>query len=86
MMAKETIVEQFKGKVVRHFKGDLYLIIDVAQHTETNEPMVIYRALYEDCKLYARPYQMFIEEVDKNKPNPTGQKYRFEIQNIKSVK
>lgn len=41
--------------------------------------MVAYRALYEDCRLWCRPYDMFLEEVNKN-----GQKYRFELQYIES--
>lgn len=75
-----------KGRIVRHFKGDLYLVLDFAQNTETGEIMVIYKALYENCKVYARPYNMFNEEVPKEKENPTGQKYRFELYEIKSVK
>lgn len=68
---------KIKG-IYRHFKGDLYLIEDIAYHSETMEKMVVYRALYGDNKLYVRPYDMFIEEVNKQ-----GQKYRFELQNIK---
>lgn len=71
-------IEQFKGKTVRHFKGNMYLIEDVAMHSETNEWMVVYRALYGECGCYVRPFEMFFEEVPKEKNNPTGQKYRFE--------
>ena len=71
---------KIKG-IYRHFKGDYYLVEDIAYHSETMEKMVIYRALYEDTKLYVRPYDMFLEEVNRN-----GKKYRFEEQNIKSVK
>ena len=75
-----------KGKMFRHFKGDLYLLIDIAEHTETREKMVIYKALYGTCGIYARPINMFLSEVDKVKyPNAT-QKYRFEEVLIKSVK
>ena len=75
-----------KGKMFRHFKGDLYLLIDIAEHTETREKMVIYKALYGTCGIYARPINMFLSEVDKIKyPNVT-QKYRFEPVIIKSVK
>lgn len=42
--------------------------------------MVAYRALYRDNKLWARPYDMFLDEINKN-----GQKYRFELQKIKNV-
>jgi len=77
---------KFKGQVVRHFKGDKYLVINFARHTETGELMVIYKALYGECELYARPYKMFNEKVPKGKCNPTKQKYRFELCNIESVK
>jgi hypothetical protein len=67
--------------IYRHFKGDYYLVEDIAYHSETMEKMVVYRALYDDTKLYVRPYDMFLEEVNRN-----GKKYRFEEQDIKSVK
>jgi len=76
----------FLGKVVRHFKGDLYLVLEFAEHTETGKMMVVYRALYGDCNAYVRPYEMFNEEVPEGKENPTGQKYRFELYEVKSVK
>ena len=72
--------------VYRHFKGDLYLVEAIAEHTETGEKMVIYRALYDDFKLYARPYNMFISEVDHEKYPDVKEKYRFEEANIQSVK
>jgi len=72
--------------VYRHFKGDLYLVEAVAENTETGENMVIYRALYEDFKLYARPYDMFMSEVDHEKYPEVKQKYRFEEAIIKSLK
>lgn len=77
-------IKELKGKVFRHFKGDLYLVEDFVLHSETGEEMVLYRALYGDYGLFVRPYYMFIEEVPEGKINPTGQKYRFEEFQVKS--
>jgi hypothetical protein len=76
---------KIKG-IYRHFKGDFYLVEDIAIHSETNEKLVIYRKLYDDCDLYVRPFEMFIEKVDKVKYPEVDQEYRFEFQEIRSKK
>jgi hypothetical protein len=71
--------------IYKHFKGDFYIIEDIAFDSETKEKLVVYRALYGDNKLWCRPYDMFFSEVDREKYPNVQQKYRFELQNIKSL-
>ena len=48
----------------RHYKGGEYEVIGVARHSETLEPLVVYRPLYNETGLWARPYAMFFEHVE----------------------
>lgn len=83
------------GVIVRHFKGNLYEITDIVRHTETDEPMVVYRALYDTeanpyypwgRQTFTRPLAMFSEEVDRQKYPYAGQQYRMEIVRFKDVR
>jgi hypothetical protein len=56
---------ELKAGVYRRFKGNLYELIGIAKHSETLEPMVVYRALYGEGGLWVRPAHMWSEQVDR---------------------
>ena len=69
---------EVKPGVYRHFKGKCYEVICIAEHTETGEKLVIYKAMYGEQKLWVRHYDMLVSEVDREKYPDAGQRYRFE--------
>jgi len=70
------------GKTYKHFKGNFYKILDIVNDANSNEneqkKIVIYEALYEDHLKWAREYDEFASEVDREKHPNSTQKYRFE--------
>lgn len=77
--------------IYRHYKGDYYIVEDVATHSETGEELVIYRGLYNGEKFgqhhpCARPKEMFLSRIEPEKcAKDCAQTYRFELQDIKSI-
>ena len=66
---------ELKPGKYRHFKGMEYELIGIASHSETLEPMVVYRALYGEGRLWVRPAQMWEEAVDK--PGYHGPRFQY---------
>ena len=78
------------GDVVQHFKRELlppertgspeylYVVLAIAIHENTGEPLVVYKALYGDGVIYARPVEEFVSKVNVEKYPTVHQVYRFE--------
>lgn len=79
-------MELKKNHIYKHFKGNYYLLEDIATHSETGEQYVVYRALYDDYKCYIKPLEMFVSKTDKKKYPDVKQEYRFELQDMKKQK
>ena len=77
MTSKMRVIKQ--DEIYKHFKGEYYKVTTVATHTETKELMVIYAKLNNPCMIYARPLDMFVSEVDKEKHPNVEQEYRFQL-------
>ena len=58
--------EKIRPGVYRHFKGNLYRVLGVARHSETEEEMVVYQALYGERGLWVRPAAMWLETVERD--------------------
>lgn len=64
-MKFEDAVHAIPTGCYRHYKGNMYEVIGIARHSETKEPMVVYRALYGDGGLWVRPADMWNETVER---------------------
>ncbi len=73
------------NRIYKHFKGNYYLVIAIATHSETKEKYVVYQRLYDDMSLWIRPLTMFASEVGHEKYPNVEQEYRLELQEIYSV-
>ena len=54
------------GKKYKHFKGNEYLVLHLAKHSETLEDLVVYQPQYEEMGIWVRPLSMFLEQVEVN--------------------
>ena len=55
---------ELKKGLYRHYKGNMYEVMMTAQHSETEEWMVVYKAHYGEKGMWVRPYEMFIEKLE----------------------
>lgn len=81
-MCGQYIAKQYKktmiGKSYKHFKGEIYVVVGVVVHSETDEVMVIYLSGSKPDFVWARPLAMFLSKVDREKYPDVKQEYRFE--------
>lgn len=69
----------YPNRIYRHFKGKYYLVAGVAVDADSGKLLVVYRALYGDCRMFVRPLEEFLSPVDKKKYPKAIQEYRFEL-------
>ena len=69
--------KEIKKGIYKHFKGNEYQVEEIAADSETQEPVVVYRALYGEHKLWVRPAKMFLEEVNKPEIPYKGPRFTY---------
>lgn len=74
----EELRDSMVGRIYKHFKGRIYIVNDIAVHTESDEIMVIYKCFADPIVTYCRPLSMFTSDVDRKKYPNVKQKKRFE--------
>ena len=67
-----------KKGIYRHFKGNLYQLLEIAKHSETMEEFVVYKALYGEQGIWIRPLKMFEETIERDGIQPK----RFECHHV----
>ena len=68
-----------EGQIYKHFKGSLYRIVTIAVHTETSDKLVVYQSIEKPERVFARPLDMFMSEVDRLRYPLVKAKYRFTL-------
>lgn len=62
----DTYISEIVPGIYRHFKGKQYRVVGIATHSETGQPMVVYRALYGEQGLWVRPASMWTEQIERD--------------------
>lgn len=75
----EKLRENMVGRRYKHFKGRIYIVNDIAVHTESDEIMVIYKCFADPLVTWCRPLAMFLSDADREKYQNVKQKRRFEL-------
>ena len=76
----ETLYPELRPGIYRHYKGNLYQVLDVARHSETEEWFVVYRPLYGERGLWIRPLAMFTERVQWSGESVERFRYEREVE------